>query len=258
MSVMRRALNWMLALSCCVCAAGAQADSGLLTDLESGHVKITTAFTGQSVFVFGSTTRPGDIVIRVTSPDETQALSRKARVGPFWLKRGKLLIEHVPGLVYLLSNRPLDEIADRAVLERHGLTFHSTLAAAHLNGDLAQEYEDWQATFERLKQKQGLFRRLEGGVRIQGGRLFSANFPLPAKLPVGLYRLEIYSFRNGVLATRRESTLQVNEVGVEGWLSGVALRHSVAFGVLFTLLAVALGLMLSMLLRRDPHHRPRI
>ena len=177
MSVLQRVLAWTLALSCAVGAAAARADSGLLTDLESGHVKITTAFTGQSVFVFGSTTRPGDIVIRVTSPDETEALSRKGRVGPFWLKRGKLLIEHVPGLVYLLSNRPLDEIADRAVLERHGLTFHATLAAARISGDSAKGYEDWWVVFERLKQKQGLFRKLEGGVRIQGGRLFSADPP---------------------------------------------------------------------------------
>jgi uncharacterized protein (TIGR02186 family) len=250
MSTKQRALAWTLVFCCCVGTAGARADSGLLTELESGHVKITTGFTGQRVLVFGSTTRPGDIVIRVTSPDQAQSLSRRGRVGPFWLKRGKLLVEHVPGLVYLLSNRPLAEIADRAVLERHGLTFHSALAAARIGGDPHNGYEDWQAAFERLKQKQRLFRKLEDGVRIEGGRLFSADVPLPAKLPVGLYRLDIYSFRNGVVTGLRESTLQVNEVGIEGWLSGVAQRHSAAFGVLFTLLAVVLGVLLSMLLRR--------
>ena len=256
MSVLRRGLGWVLALCCCVGAIGARADSGLLTKLESSHVKITTGFTGQHVFVFGSTARPGDIVIRVASPDETQALSRKERVGPFWIKRGKMLIEHVPGLVYLLSNRPLDEIADRAVLERRGLTFHSSLVAARVKGEPAKEYEDWQAAFERLKQKQGLFRKLEGDVRIDGGRLFSANFPLPATLPLGPYQLDVYSFRDGKLKAHRASTLQVNEVGIERWLSRVALRHSGTFGVVFTLLALALGLILSMLLRRDHGRRP--
>ena len=251
MSVLRRGLALALALCCSVGAIGARADSGLLTELQSSHVKITTGFTGQHVFVFGSTARPGDIVIRVTSPDETQALSRKSRVGPFWIKRGKTRIERVPGLVYLLSNRPLDEIADRAVLERHGLTFHSTLAAAHVDAESAQGYAGWQAAFERLKQKQGLFRKLESDVRLEDGRLFSADFPLPAKLPIGPYRLDVYAFRNGVLVGRHESTLRVDEVGIERWLSRVALRHSVAFGVLFTALAVALGLSLSMLLRRD-------
>lgn len=255
MSVLRRGLG--LALAWCVCAGAiaAPADSGLLTNLESSHIKITTGFTGQRVFVFGSTARPADIVIRVTSPDETQALSRKGRVGPFWIKRGKMLITHVPGLVYLLSNRPLDEIAARAVLERRGLTLHSTLAAARISGEPATGYEDWQGAFERLKREQGLFRKLESGVRLEGGRLFSADFPLPAKLPIGSYRLDVYAFRNGVLVARNESTLRVDEVGIERWLSRVALRHSVPFGILFTLLAVALGLSLSMLLRRDPIRR---
>ena len=255
MSGSQRAFGWTLAMCCSVWLTCARADSGLLTDLESSHVKITTGFSGQHVFVFGSTPRPGDIIIRVTSPDEAVALSRKERVGPFWLKRGKLLVDHVPGLVYLLSNRPLNEIAGRGVLERRGLTFHSTLVAAQIGG-IPAGYRDWQAAFERLKQKQGLFRKLEGDVRIDGGRLFSANFPLPATLPLGPYQLDVYSFRDGKLKAHRASTLQVNEVGIERWLSRVALRHSGTFGVVFTLLALALGLTLSMLLRRDHGRRP--
>jgi len=255
MRTLRRALGWALAILCCAWLAGARADSGLLSDLQSSHVKITTGFTGQHVFVFGSTTTPGDIVIRVTSPDETEVLSRKGRVGPFWLKRGKLSIGHVPGLVYLLSNRPLNEIADRATLTRYGLTFQATLATAQVGGAPANGFEDWQAAFERLKRGQRLFRKIERGVRLEGGRLFSADFPLPAKLPVGLYRLDVYAFRNGVLSARHEGTLRVDEVGVERWLSWVTQQHAWAFGMLFTLLSVALGVSLSMVLRRGRARR---
>ena len=255
MRTMRRALAWALAILCFAWWAGARAESGLLTELQSSHVKITTGFTGQHVFVFGSTGRAGDIVVRVTSPDETEVLSRKGRFGPFWLKRGKLRVKQVPGLVYLLSNRPLHDIAGRATLARYGLTFQANLAAAKVGGELPKGFENWQAAFERLKRKQGLFRKLERGVRLEGGRLFSADFPLPAKLPVGRYRLEVYAFRNGVLQAHHESTLQVDEVGVERWLSGVTEHNAWAFGILFTLLAVALGLTLSMLLRRKGARR---
>ncbi len=255
MSALKRAFGWGVAICCSVWLIGARADAGLLTGLESSHVKITTGFTGQHVFVFGSTPQSGDIVIRVTSPDESVALSRKGRVGPFWLKGGKLRVDHVPGLMYLLSNRPLNEIAARPVLERHGLTFASTLVAAQTSGGPAPGGEAWQAAFERLKQNQGLFRKLEGDVRIDGGRLFSANFPLPATLPIGAYQLDIYSFRNGDLTAHRSSILEVNEVGIERWISRIALRHSRMFGVLFTLLAVVLGLTLSVLLRRDHGRR---
>lgn len=251
MSILRRAIGWGLVFACSIWLIGARAAPGLLTDLESSHVMITTGFTGKHVFVFGSTPRSGDIVIRVTSPDESATLSRKGRVGPFWLNGSKLHVDHVPGLVYLLANRPLQEIADRSVLERYGLTFHSTLAEAQISGGLTAGYADWQPAFERLKQGQGLFRKLDDEVHIDGGRLFSTNFPLPATLPIGNYHLETYSFRNGEMIAHKSSTLYVNEVGIEHWISRIVLRYSWVFGVSFTLLAIVLGLVLSMLLRRD-------
>ncbi|MFZ1908295.1 MAG: TIGR02186 family protein [Burkholderiales bacterium] len=251
-----RALGWALALCGSAWPVAASADTTLLSGLESSHVRISTGFTGQHIFVYGTASRAGDIVIRVTSPDEASALSRKGRVGPFWLKRGKLLVDRVPGLVYLLSNRPLEEIAGRAVLERHGLTFHATLAQAQVSGGPARAFQNWQSAFERLKQRQGLYRKLESDVHIEGGRLFSANFPLPATLPVGNYRLDIYSFRNGELVARHSSTLRVNEIGIERWVSRITLDYPVAFGILFTLAAALLGLAFSMLLRRDHARRP--
>jgi uncharacterized protein (TIGR02186 family) len=251
MSVLQRAVACGLVFCCSVWLTGARAASRMLADLESSHVKITTEFTGQHIFVFGTISRSGDIVVRVASPDEAAVLSHKGRVGPFWIKSGKLRVDHVPGLVYLLSNRPLNEIAHRSVLERYGLTFHSNLAAAQISGGPAPGYEDWQAAFERLKQDQGMFRKLDDDVHIDHGRLFSANFPLPATLPIGTYRLNTYYFRNGKLIAHHASALQVKEVGIERWISRVARDYSWVFGVLFTLLAVALGLALSMLLRRD-------
>ncbi len=236
--------------------AGARADGNLLSELASSHVKISTGFIGKHVFVFGSTLHSGDIVIRVTSPDEAAALSRKGRVGPFWLNGRKLRVTHVPGLVYLLANRPLDEIAKRPVLEQNGLTFHSMLATAQISGGPASGMDDWQAAFERLKQKQGLFSKRESDVRIDGGRLFSANFPLPATLPIGAYHLDIYDFRDGRLIAHQSRVLQVKEVGLEHWTSHVALHNSWVFGMLFTISAIVLGLALSMLLRRD-HARRR-
>ena len=256
MRIAPRVLGWALALCAGAWSIAASADAALLSGLESSHVKISTGFTGQHIFVYGATVRPGDIVIRVTSPDEASALSRKGRVGPFWLKGGKLLVQHVPGLVYLLSNRPLEEVAGHGVLERYGLSFDATMAQAQVSVDPGRAHDDWRSAFQRLKQGQGLYRKLESGVHIEGGRLFSANFPLPATLPIGNYRLDIYAFRDGELVGRRSSTLEVNEIGIERWVSRIALHYSVAFGILFTLAAASLGLALSMLLRRDHARRP--
>lgn len=252
----QRALALGIAILCGTWTAAARADTGLLSELASSHVKISTGFTGQHVFVYGSIRHAGDIIIRVTSPEEGAALSRKGKVGPFWLNGHKMLVQHVPALVYLLANRPLDKIATRSVLRKNGLTFQAVLATAQVSGGPAHGYNDWQAAFERLKQKQGMFSQRDNDVRIDRGRLFSANFPLPATLPIGVYQLDIYYFRNGLLIAHQGRVLQVDEVGLERWISSIALHKPWAFGLSFTLGAIALGLSLSMLLRRDRGHRP--
>ncbi len=255
MSVLRRMFCLGVVFCCSAWMAAAQANTGLLTELESSHVKISTGFTGRHVFVYGSMSRDGDIIVKVTSPDEPVALSRKGRVGPFWLNGSKLKVDHVPDLMYLLSNRPLSEIADRPLLERNGLTFHSALVAAQTSGGPAPGYDDWQAAFERLKQAQGMFLKQQSGVIVDGGKLFSANFPLPATLPIGAYHLDIYYFRHGNLIAHKSRILQVKEVGIEHWVSRVAMHYSWVFGVSFTLFAIVLGLALSILLRRDHGRR---
>jgi len=72
---------------------------------------------------------------------------------------------------------------------------------------------------------------------------------------MGAYRLDIYSFHNRSLLAHHSSILQVDEADIELWISQLAQRFSWAFGLLFTRLAVMLGLALSMLLRRDHGRR---
>lgn len=255
MTIVRRAFVWLSVLCCGTWMISVPANAGLLTGLANNRVDVSTGFTGRHVFVYGSMPQAGDIIIRVSSPDEQAALSRDKKAGPFWINGRKLIVKDVPGLMYLLSNRPLKEIAPHSVLSRNGLTFRSTLAKAQISGGPEFKYHPWKRPFDVLKRSQGLFRQQQT-VHITGGRLFSASFPLPAELPIGPYRLDVFYFHNGKLMAHESHALQVTEVGIEHWLSGIAASDPWTFGVSFTLLAMALGLSLSMLLRRDHGRRP--
>lgn len=255
MTIGRRVFGLLLVLCCGTWLISVPASAGLLSGLANSRVDISTGFAGRHVFVYGSMPQAGDIVIRVTSPDEQAALSRDKKAGPFWINGRKLIVKDVPGLMYLLSNRPLKEIAAHSVLSRNGLTFRSTLAKAQISGGPEFKSHPWKPPFDTLKRSQGLFRKQQT-VHITGGQLFSASFPLPAELPIGPYRLEVFYFHNGKLIAHESHTLQVTEVGIEHWLSSIAATDPWAFGVSFTLLAMALGLGLSMLLRRDHGRRP--
>jgi uncharacterized protein (TIGR02186 family) len=249
MNAWKRVLVWPLALGISLCSIPAFANPAMIVGLRHTKVGVTTAFTGAKEFLFGSTAQPGDIVVRVTSVNGPAALSRKEQVGPFWLNGGELHLADAPQLVYLLSNRPLADIASRAELKQYGLTFRSNLAPIPADANFAPAGAHLRTVFAQLKEKDGLYRKISDDVRIHDGTLFSATIPLPAAAPIGTYQVDTFEFRDGKMIAQQSGSFRVREVGFERWVSTAAAHDAGPFGVLFTMLAITLGLGLSVSLR---------
>lgn len=247
--MMRRVFTFaMLMLS--VWALGARADNALVTQLGTDHVDITSRFTGEHILIFGATSGAGDVIIKVQSPTQGVALSRKVSVGPFWLDSGSLTVKGSPGLVYLLSSRPTKDLLDRKTRDRLGLRFQDALVGVHVPTD-DQGMSDWREAFVRLKQTDGYYLEADHAVQLTGNRLFSATLALPANIPLGEYKLNIFLVRNGKVVSHDTHTLNVQQVQLEHWVAATAHNHPWTFGVSFVVLAMALGLGLGMALRRD-------
>lgn len=247
--------RFLIALCCAVCASlgtagsAAAAQNELVTQLAQSHVDITARFTGERVLIFGAVSHPGDVVIKVASPDETVAITRKAQYGPFWLTAGKFTVEDAPGLLYMLSTRPVGELLDSARRDRYGLSLRHNLQGARAKG-LPAGMDNWQDAFLQLKANDGYYLKDGQAVKMVGDRLFSASVALPAKLPLGEYQLTIYLVREGKVVAQQTRKLDVREVQMERWISDVAFQHSWLFGTLFVLLAMVIGLVLGIVLRR--------
>lgn len=227
------------------------AGNALVTKLATDRVDITSRFTGENILVFGAISRPGDIIIKVTSPDETTALTRKAKLGPFWLNQGKILISHAPGLLYLLSTRPLPTLLSKQARQHYGLRLEDGLATAKPLGPIPASMRDWRAAYLRLKTADGYYRREGQGVHLLANRLFSTRLDLPAKLPLGTYRLDIYLIKNGKVVAQQMRQLNVQQIRLEHWVSQTAHTWPWVFGISFVLLAMVLGLVLGIVLRKN-------
>jgi uncharacterized protein (TIGR02186 family) len=242
------ALVTQLALGFGLCSVPAHADPAIGLDLSHNQVRITTGFAGGKEFLFGTAAQATDIIVRVNSMNGSADLSRKERVGPFWLNGGGFHLTNVPRLLYLLSNRPLADIASRDELKRYGLTFRSNLAPiptdVHFNPG-----SGLRAVFVRIKENNGSYRKISGDVRIHRGTLFSASIPLPAGAPTGTYEVNMFAFRDGKMIGQQSKSFLVREVGLERWVSKTAVHDPGTFGVLVTLLAVMLGLCVSVSLQ---------
>jgi len=247
---MRRGLFLLAALAFSIGTLAARADDGLVTELGKDHVDITSRFTGEHILIFGAMSRPGDVIIKVQSPEQGVSLSRKVPVGPVWLDSGKLPVAGAPGLVYLLSSRPPKDVLDRKTRDQLGLRFQDALAAVQVPTD-DQGMTDWREAFVRLKQSGGYYLEADHAVRLTGNRLFSATLALPANIPLGEYKLDIFLVKDGKVISHDTHTLDVQQVQLEHWVAATAHNHPWTFGVSFVALAMLLGLGLGMALRRD-------
>lgn len=234
-----------------LCRPALAADHSLVTGLESEHVDVTVNFTGKDTLIFGALAKQGDVIIKVSSPDVNVDLSHKRAVGPFWLDGGKLTVRKTPGLYYLLSSKPLDKIVPNAVEQKYGLHLRDALKHAEFDGASAEKMGDWQSAFIQLKKEAGLFRKIPDAVKLVEKRLFIATIQLPAKIPLGNYRLDIYLAQNGRIISHQTRHLDVEQVRLEHWVANAVNNHAWMFGILFTLFAMVLGLTLGMALRRS-------
>ena len=230
---------------------GIMADDNLVTEMATEHVDITTQFTGEKILIFGAMAQPGgDVIIKVVSPPTDVALSHKKLVGPFWLDSGKMTIKDTPGLMYLLSSKPIEELLSLEDRDRNNLRVEDALLNAKITG-ASEDTAQWRTAFLRLKQEKNHYQVLDHAVKEESHRLFFSSLSLPAKIPLGLYHLEIYLVRDGKIVGQQSHNLDVREVRLERWVSDEAHAHSWMFGMSFTLFAMVLGLGLGILLRRN-------
>lgn len=230
--------------------AGHDSDNALVTELATDRVDITSQFTGEKILVFGAISSPGDVIIKVTSPNETVALTRKAELGPFWLSDGKIRISHAPGLLYLLSTRPIPDVLSMQARQQYGLRLEDALARAKPLDTIPKDMQDWQSAYLRLKKADGYYRHEDQAIHLVGNRLFSTSLDLPAKLPLGTYRLDIYLVKDGNVIAQQQRTLNVQQVRLEHWVSQTAHTWSWTFGISFVVFAMLLGLFLGVVLRK--------
>jgi len=229
-------------------SATAWAQDGLITQLEKHNIDITLHFTGQQILFFGALSSPGDVVIKIVSPRQKAAMSRKAHVGPLWLDGGRMVIADTPGLYYIASTKPVAQLLDEDERAKYGLTLESALGAAQTQG---VAMDDWQQPFLRLKQAKHYYHVLDNGVSLVKDTLFFTRVEMPAKLPEGQYDIEAYLVKNHKIVAKQTSTLNVQEVSTERWVTNTAHQHPWFYGSGFTLLCMSIGLTLGMVLRRN-------
>jgi uncharacterized protein (TIGR02186 family) len=224
--------RWLLALLFFpLLAPAATAAEPLIADISTHFIAITTGFTGANMVLFGATEGSGDIIVVVRGPEHDVVVRRKSRVAGLWVNTRDAVFSFVPSYYAVYSSHPLEEIAPPPVQALH------QIGLANLRFDIAgkpraaDEVAAFRAALIREHERDGLFRESAGRVYFLGDRLFRADIALPANLPTGEYRVEIYLVREGAVVAAQTSPLFVSQAGLDADVDDFADRHALLYGI---------------------------
>jgi hypothetical protein len=239
---------------------------------DVGRVEVSYAFTGRDLFLHGSAPAGTRRVVAVLEGPSTGSirLMEKGRVAFFWLGVRQYRLSAVPAL-YLVnvsspvcngfspcqdagaldaSNRllaPMDLAAGREEVIAHArLTSLSGPLREGESGRVLQGFWD-------LQSQRGLYAVRLNAIRLNDQGAFYHVFSLPASAPDGRYQVTTSFLGDDRLLGVQTSNLFVRKTGMVDWVSRLAERRPLVYGLFTVLIAVAAGWLAGTLFGRGGH-----
>jgi uncharacterized protein (TIGR02186 family) len=237
-------LGVLLALSLLCWGSAARAE-GLVADLTSHLIAITTGFTGASVVLFGATDGPGDVIVAVRGPEREMTVRRKTRVVGIWVNTQQVTFANLPSFYAIAASRPIADILSpaAAAFYRLGIANLKLVAATPAPSAVVDVF---RTALERTQQEAGLFVERMGKVDFLGERLFRTTIVFPSNVPTGTYLVEVFLVRDKDIVSGQTTPLVVSKVGVDAAVFEFSTRQPGFYGAIAVLTAIVAGWLASL------------
>lgn len=246
------------------CLAHAQtAPESVEADVSTRSVAITSNFLGTEIIVFGTvenSRQPSaesgiyDVVVVVEGTPAPATVRRKANVGGLWINTRAIRFATFPSYYAIASTRPVDEIADHAVLDKNEIGFgHIRMVpsgGSRVSETNPLEVAAFRDAVIRLKQHDRLYVTADYGVTFIGRSLFRSTITLPPNVPVGPLTARVYLLKDGQMLSTYTSKVTLERAGLERFLHDTAFTRPLLYGPVVILFAVLAGLAASFAFRR--------
>ncbi len=236
----------------------------LITDLSENEIAITSNFTGRQIVFFGTIDRtatsltetpiaegPRDVIIVIRGPSQPITVRHKERIFGVWANVSGIDFDGVPGYYFVASNREYEEMASRAVFQHHQIGAENLRITTRTDTLDDEALQDYKNAIIRRKRERNLFIEEPGGVQFLDGNLFRANVEIPANVPVGIYRTEVYLVQDGEVISVQSKPLYIDKTGIERQIYKTAYDHPARYGFAAVLFALLAGWIASWVFRQD-------
>lgn len=240
-----RALALVLAA---VLPAAASATEEVVAGLSQAEVAITANFEGSDILIYGAIKRetpipdgpPLDVIVTVEGPSAPITVRRKSREAGIWINTDSVEVDLAPSFYEVATTGPLDGILSATEDLRYRISVPQAIRSvgAPMTITDAQAFTD---ALIRIREREGVYRLDEGGVKLEEQTLFRVDVDLPADLIEGAYQTRIFLLRDREVIALHEQVIDVRKVGLERWLYALSRDVPWAYGILSLVLAAIAG-----------------
>jgi uncharacterized protein (TIGR02186 family) len=231
----------------------------LVASLSSHVVQITSNFNGVELVLFGIVEgdQPSDplrttydLVATTTGPHQSVVTRRKERMFGIWINAESRTFLDVPSYVSVVSNRPLETIANVETRRRQQIGVENAALAPNPDTHPTADAEFREALL-RLKGERKLYGETPDGVTFLTPTLYRASIFVPAEAQTGNYEVIVKLFADGAMVARTNSAFEIDTVGFERFIAFSAVDHAILYGLATAFMALMTGWFASVVFRRD-------
>jgi len=236
---------------------GNDSSNAIHLSLQPEHILMGAGYNGKQISISGTIPSEAEALVRVTGKAEHSKLKQKGRaLGFLWMNLGSVEISNVPSifLLYLPGSFHEAKEGDQQNWQNLGIGLQSIRQRASIiaqNGNHDQLFDE----YVKLKKKSGLYDIAENSVHYGpengGKKSFNAKPTLPAALPQGIYQIEVFAIKDDKVEASAVHNLDAREIGEPAWISSLAYKHGILYGILSVLAAVIVGLLTGFLFKGE-------
>ena len=221
----------------------------LFGGIDPDNVALGATFDGSDILIYGAIRRSTpaaegdpelDVVVTLQGPNTPVTVWQKGRRAGIWVNVEGVRVNRAPSFYAVAASGPLDEVLSDAEDLRYRLSIQRAIRVIGAPG-AALDSPRFMEALIRIRRAQGIYQQHDGGVRIEGGALFSTRISLPSSLTEGNYIVRFLLLRDGEVLHMQTREIEVRKVGLERFLYRLAHDQPVLYGLLALFLAVMAG-----------------
>jgi uncharacterized protein (TIGR02186 family) len=220
-------------------------------DISEPTLEISTGFDGDTLTLFGTANRAGDIVVLVKGPEQNTIIRRKLDVFGLWVHARAVKFENVPQYYNVASSRSVLDIADTDTRLKYKMGINSLVFTPDDDDIPAERTSRFLEALIQNMQLSGLYSLTPDAVEFINDTLFKTRIHMPSNVPIGDYTIEAFLFKNGDMIATQSHPFKVEQVGLTADIHDFAIEKPFFYGISVIIIAILSSLLGILLLRRE-------